>query len=345
MNTNLTTHITTDLPAGCSARAGKLSDYTVAFDLVNRYAQHINGRNDLNDPDLIRLDWQNDGFNPETDVHTVFGPDSSLVGLAEAWLTNHPPVHPWNWICVHPDYLDKGLWEYLLSWAENRSRTALELVPSELRVAPHTGTEHHNQAGIRAIQNLGWNHIRSYYSMTTDLDSAPEVPPAPAGIVIRTYNPESETEAVYRAATDAFRDHFGFVEEPFEHGFANFKHHLIDVPGYDPNYWFIAVDGNEIAGICLCRPVDKEDPESGWVNELAVRRAWRKQGLGFILLKHAFAAFYARGQKRAALGVDATNLTGALRLYERAGMRVFRQFDNFEKEFRPGLEISTQTLP
>ena len=186
MNTNLTTHITTDLPAGCSARAGKLSDYTVAFDLVNRYAQHINGRNDLNDPDLIRLDWQNDGFNPETDVHTVFGPDSSLVGLAEAWLTNHPPVHPWNWICVHPDYLDKGLWEYLLSWAENRSRTALELVPSELRVAPHTGTEHHNQAGIRAIQNLGWNHIRSYYSMTTDLDSAPEVPPAPAGIVIRT---------------------------------------------------------------------------------------------------------------------------------------------------------------
>jgi ribosomal protein S18 acetylase RimI-like enzyme len=62
------------------------------------------------------------------------------------------------------------------------------------------------------------------------------------------------------------------------------------------------------------------------------------------LLKQAFSAFYARGQKRAALGVDATNLTGALHLYERAGMRVFRQFDNFEKEFRPGLEISTQVL-
>jgi mycothiol synthase len=104
------------------------------------------------------------------------------------------------------------------------------------------------------------------------------------------------------------------------------------------------VDRNEIVGFCLCRPVDAEDPESGWVNELGVRRAWRKQGLGLILLKRAFAAFYARGQKRAALGVDATSLTGALRLYERAGMHVVRQFDQFEKELRPGLEISTQEL-
>jgi ribosomal protein S18 acetylase RimI-like enzyme len=104
------------------------------------------------------------------------------------------------------------------------------------------------------------------------------------------------------------------------------------------------MDGNEIAGICLCRPVDAEDSESGWVNELGVRRAWRKQGLGFVLLKHAFAAFYARGQKRAALGVDASSLTNATRLYERAGMRVVRQFDQFEKELRPGLEISTQKL-
>lgn len=332
------------LPENCSARSGKLSDYLLLFELVNTYSQHINGCDDLYNPELIRVDWQNEGFNPEKDVHTVFGPDGKLVGLVETWLTSQPPVHPWNWVCVHPQYLNTGLWEYLLNWAEDHSRSALDLVPGELRIAAHTGTEHQNQAGLQAIKNLGWAHNRSYYRMMANLDAAPEVPPAPAGIVIRRYHPNTETEAVYRAFTDSFKDHFGFVEQPFEHGFAEFKHNLIDEPGYDPDYWFVAADGNEIAGICLCRPITSDDLESGWVNELGVRRAWRKQGLGNVLLKQAFAAFFARGQKRAALGVDASSLTGALRLYERAGMKIVRQYDNFEKEIRPGLEISTQEL-
>lgn len=332
------------LPAGCTVRAGQLSDYLLVFELSNALSLKINGCIDLDNPELIRLDWLNAGFNPQTDIHAVFGADGNLLGIAETWLNGQPPVHPWNWVCVHPDHLEDGIWEYLLLWAENRSRAALEMVPAELRVAPRTGTVHHNLGGIRTIQKLGWAHIRSYYRMVTDLESAPVVPTAPAGIIIRTYDPASETEAVYRAFRDSFKDHFGYVEEPFEHGFAQFKHNLIEDPGYDPAYWFVAVDGAEIAGICLCRPVDAEDAESGWVNELGVRRAWRKQGLGTLLLKQAFAAFYARGQKRAALGVDATSLTGALRLYEQAGMRVARQFDQFEKELRPGHEISTQII-
>ncbi len=332
------------LPAGYVARHGKIEDYLLAFDLVNAHGYHLNGRDDLTDPELIRLDWQNPGFNPETDIRTVYAPDGLLVGLVECWMTGKPSVHPWNWVCVHPDYMGKGIWEFLLNWGENRSRAALDQVEPGLRVAPRTGTEHHNHGGIQTIKDLGWTHIRSYYRMETDLDSAPEVPALPEGIRIRPFDPATETEAVYNCFIDSFRDHFGFVEQPFEHGFTEFKHNLIDEPGHDPKYWFVAVDGDKIAGICLCRPVDAEDPESGWVNELGVRRAWRKRRVAYVLLKHAFAAFYARGQKRAALGVDATSLTGALRLYEKAGMHVARQFDQFEKELRPGREISTQTV-
>lgn len=332
------------LPAGYVARPGKLEDYLLAFDLGNVHGQRLNGRNDLTDPELIRLDWQNSGFNPQTDIRTVYAPDGTLVGLVECWLINRPPVHPWNWVCVHPDHMGKGIWEYLLTWGENRSRAALDIVEPGLRVAPRTGTEHHNHGGIQTIKDLGWTHIRSYYRMETDLDSAPEVPALPEGILIRPFDPATETEEVYRCLVDSFRDHFGFVEQPFEHGFNEFKHNLIDEPGHDPKYWFVVVDGDKIAGICLCRPIDAEDPESGWVNELGVRRTWRKRGIAYALLKHAFAAFHARGQKRAALGVDATSLTGALHLYEKAGMHVARQVDQFEKELRPGREISTQTV-
>jgi ribosomal protein S18 acetylase RimI-like enzyme len=66
--------------------------------------------------------------------------------------------------------------------------------------------------------------------------------------------------------------------------------------------------------------------------------------LGLALLRHSFNEFYRRGKRKVGLGVDAQNLTGALRLYENAGMHVQKTFDQYEKELRPGIEISTQTL-
>ncbi len=109
---------------------------------------------------------------------------------------------------------------------------------------------------------------------------------------------------------------------------------------------FIAMDGpsGEIAGLNLCRPVSYYDAERGWVGEIGVRRPWRKQGLGLALLRHAFNEFYRRGKRKVGLGVDAQNLTGALRLYESAGMHVDQAYDTYEKEIRPGREISVKSL-
>ena len=82
----------------------------------------------------------------------------------------------------------------------------------------------------------------------------------------------------------------------------------------------------------------------GWIGTLGVRRPWRKRGLGLALLRHAFNEFYRRGKHKVGLGVDAQNLTGALRLYESAGMHVDQASDRYEKELRPGTEISVQFL-
>jgi hypothetical protein len=62
------------------------------------------------------------------------------------------------------------------------------------------------------------------------------------------------------------------------------------------------------------------------------------------MLYQVFGNFHRRGQYKAGLGVDTDSLTGALRLYEKAGMRVFRQRDAFEKILRPGQDLSTQSL-
>jgi ribosomal protein S18 acetylase RimI-like enzyme len=64
----------------------------------------------------------------------------------------------------------------------------------------------------------------------------------------------------------------------------------------------------------------------GWIGDLAVRDAWRGRGIGEALLRAAFRLFADRGLTHARLNVDAGNATGALRLYERAGMRVRREW-------------------
>jgi ribosomal protein S18 acetylase RimI-like enzyme len=110
--------------------------------------------------------------------------------------------------------------------------------------------------------------------------------------------------------------------------------------------YFLAIDvpSGEIAGFNLCRPHSHYDVDRGWVSALGVRRPWRKRGLGLALLRHAFNEFYRRGKRKVGLGVEAQNLTGALRLYDSAGMRVDQAYDDFEKELRPGTEIRVQSL-
>ena len=53
--------------------------------------------------------------------------------------------------------------------------------------------------------------------------------------------------------------------------------------------------------------------------------------MGQALLQQAFGEFYRRGRPWVGLGVDASNPTGATRLYERAGMAVSKQFDLYQK--------------
>jgi len=121
--------------------------------------------------------------------------------------------------------------------------------------------------------------------------------------------------------------HLGAEEEPYE----EWAHWTVERDGFDPTLWFLARDGDEIAGFSLCRPSETR-PDTGFVNLLGVRRAWRRRGLGEALLRHSFVELYRRGFARVALGVDAGSPTGATRLYERVGMQVVRRLDFYEKE-------------
>jgi len=102
----------------------------------------------------------------------------------------------------------------------------------------------------------------------------------------------------------------------------------------DRTLWWVARAEGELAGVILASW--KRMGDWGFVDTLGVRRPWRRRGVGEALLRTAMLEFWRRGERRVALGVDAESPTGATRLYERVGMRVFWRSVVWEKELRPG---------
>jgi mycothiol synthase len=161
--------------------------------------------------------------------------------------------------------------------------------------------------------------------MEINLAAEPPPPVWPEGISVRIFQP-GEERAVYDVDMEAFQDHWDFFPVPFD----DWREYFVGRSDFDPELWFLAMDGDEIAGTALC--AGESRPNIGRVNVLAVRRPWRRRGLGKALLLHAFHELRRRGRPKADLNVDGENLTGAVRLYEHAGMHVARRDDSYRKE-------------
>lgn len=168
--------------------------------------------------------------------------------------------------------------------------------------------------------------IRHSFRMLISLDAAIPEPQWPEGIVVRTVA-EGEERQTHAADQDAFRDHWDFEPRPYE----RWARWTFESERFDRSLNFLALDGAQIAGVCLCSIHFSGDPTHGWVGSLGVRPPWRRRGLGLALLQHAFREFRGRGCDRVGLGVDGQSTTGALELYERAGMHVARRTDALEK--------------
>jgi ribosomal protein S18 acetylase RimI-like enzyme len=189
----------------------------------------------------------------------------------------------------------------------------------------------------------GYQVVRYAFRMIIEMDAPPPEPVIPEGIAIRPFVREKQMRSLFEAVREAFKDHWGYVESPFEEDLKEWVHWIDNDPDHDPSLWFLALQGDEVVGMSLCRLKVAEDPGMGYVDTLGVRRPWRRRGVALALLHHSFGELYRRGQGKVGLDVDAQSLTGATRVYEKAGMRVQRQATTYEKELRSGRDLSTQS--
>lgn len=323
-------------------RPATLDDIPAATALINRCSLEEANVIEIDEAELSS-EWHDPEFNIETDSLTIWDGET-LIGIAG--LFNHDPfVHGYGWSRVHSDYDVDEIQRQLLDWLEQRTSQDIVKAPADAAVSVYHGVLSTNHDLAKRVTDHGFSLVRHFWRMVIELaDYTPQPVQLPDGLIIRPYDPATELPALVHAVRDSFRDHWGYLESPFEQELKHWQDMIAREPNYDPSLFFIACDGDQIAGVAMCWKHITEDPKMGWVGTLGVCRQWRRKGLAKALLYHAFNEFSNRGQARVGLGVDASSLTGATKVYADVGMKPVRQFDRYQKVLRPGIELGTETV-
>ncbi|HET9522063.1 MAG TPA: GNAT family N-acetyltransferase [Candidatus Limnocylindrales bacterium] len=223
---------------------------------------------------------------------------------------------------VRPAERRRGIGRALLHWTEARARAT---------AATWRGPESHavtiwpdeDQAGLVAlVESEGYGSIRYGFMMLRPLAEPILDAPLPEGLEIRPVRAEDHRR-IWDADVEAFEDHWKAAvrtDEDYEGWYAS--------PELDTTLWRVAWDGDEVAGSVMTFVFREENERLGvkraWLEHVSVRRPWRRRGLAAALITDTLRGLRERGLDEAALGVDAENISGALRLYESLGFRRHR---------------------
>lgn len=170
----------------------------------------------------------------------------------------------------------------------------------------------------------GWVPARRFWRMRRELDSPTPAPLWPDDVTVRDYERPRDDRAVHELITTSFRE----IGGQHERGFEEWCAFMLDTERFDASLYRVVELAGEVVGATLTQPISDE---YGFIRQLAVAPSQRGRGLALAMLHESFQRLADRGFPAAVLGVDAGNPTGALRLYEKAGMRVVEEFTRWDR--------------
>jgi ribosomal protein S18 acetylase RimI-like enzyme len=230
---------------------------------------------------------------------------------------------------VVPEWRRQGIGGALLKHNERRLRQIASDHASDL---PRFFQSYAGDTALGSealLKREGYQPIRHSFDMERDLALPIGSTELPAGLEVRTPTP-AQYRQVWEADVEAFRDHWGF-REPSETDYQGW----LSWPHLAPLLWQVAWDGDEIAGMVqnFINPDENTTYNRlrGYTEGISVRRPWRKRGLATALINRSLTMFREMGMTEAALGVDAENLSGALRVYEGCGFKVVKRASIYRK--------------
>lgn len=280
-------------------RPATRADLQPVTDLYNAYDLAVRGAPDT-EPDDVSRDWDTPGFDLGSDT-LVLEDDGRVVGYAVLSGTEADSVSAAG---------DLATGARLLAWLEGRGTALEHYVPDA-------------DAGLMALMaERGWTPQRRFWRMRRELEAPLPQPVWPDGVMVRDFARPGDDAPVHALIQTCFREIGGQHERTLE----QWRSSLLETERFDPSLYVVAVQDGEVVGASLSQLTS----DYGMVRQLAVAPSQRGRGVALALLHECFRRHAERGLPATVLGVDAANPTGALALYEKAGMRVVEQFTRWE---------------
>ncbi|MBN1311586.1 MAG: GNAT family N-acetyltransferase [Anaerolineae bacterium] len=305
-------------------RAFEWDDLPELVEITNRSVEH-NQEDQFVTLEVLRERFEAPYFYAEANCFVAMV-DGQIAGYCTAELDPRFGKG-WGSGYVHPEYLRRGIGTSLLQRADarHRERARQEMEPG-MPIKCTRYTRDKNAPTIALLEAEGYEVVRVTWIMRISLAEPIIPPPLPEGIVLRPFDKERDAQAVYEAEADMFKDNWDSTKIPF-----NVWCHIRLGETLDESLCQVAMDSDEIVGLCLGRGWSELEPDLGWLESLGVRAGWRRRGLGSALLRRGFHLLQEHGFAMAGLDVDSENQDNAVDLYERAGMHVYRRYLIFQK--------------
>ena len=214
----------------------------------------------------------------ETDALVALTAAGQPIGYARTFQNPQPEeeVRCYINVEVHSTQRATGLEGALFEWAEARARQRLCMVPGDRSRVIRSGIHDTQTQRQTQLEQHGYHIARSFYRMQRDLSEPIPAVQLPADLALRVYVPDLG-EATHQAFNEAFRDHWSFDPVTGE----DWEKFFVGRPSFRPDLTYLVMDGAEIAGFSLNCISPEENARrgrsAGWIEELAVRRAWRKR--------------------------------------------------------------------
>lgn len=235
---------------------------------------------------------------------------------------------------IFPKFRNAEIGNTLLHWQETRAEQLAKLHPYDGPRFMQIGVYANEAFVTRLLEQNGFTQNRYTYQMVCDISLPIVELPIPSNVIVRAPK-RDEVRQVWRALTEAFRDHWNhhdMTETDLDRAEND--------PNAMPHLWQIAWDtqtGEPAGGVHVNIFVEENKHfglKRGFTDPVWVRRPYRKQGLAKALITRAMNTLKSEGMTEASLFVDTLNPNGALGLYESLGYREHRKFVIYRKEVR-----------